>query len=53
MGEPFSLLMSVYGGDDPAFLEAAYRSVVHDQTRPPGRRRAGAGRAGPGAARRA
>jgi glycosyltransferase involved in cell wall biosynthesis len=35
MGEPFSLLMSVYGGDDPAFLETAYRSVVHDQTRPP------------------
>ncbi len=35
MAEPFSLLMSVYGGDDPAFLEAAYRSVVHDQTRPP------------------
>ncbi len=32
---PFSLLMSVYGGDDPAFLEAAYHSVVHDQTRPP------------------
>jgi glycosyltransferase involved in cell wall biosynthesis len=35
MAEAFSLLMSVYGGDDPAFLEAAYRSVVHDQTRPP------------------
>jgi glycosyltransferase involved in cell wall biosynthesis len=35
VGEPFSLLMSVYGGDDPAFLETAYRSVVHDQTRPP------------------
>jgi glycosyltransferase involved in cell wall biosynthesis len=35
MAEPFSLLMSVFGGDDPGFLEAAYRSVVHDQTRPP------------------
>src|SRR6476620_10392510 len=35
MAEEFSLLMSVYGGDDPAFLESAYRSVVHDQTRPP------------------
>jgi glycosyltransferase involved in cell wall biosynthesis len=35
MSEPFSLLMSVYGGDDPAFLDAAYRSVVHDQTRRP------------------
>ncbi|MBA2560235.1 MAG: glycosyltransferase [Propionibacteriales bacterium] len=27
--------MSVYGGDEPAFLEAAFRSVVHDQTRRP------------------
>ena len=27
--------MSVWGGDDPDFLEAAFRSVVHDQTRPP------------------
>ncbi len=35
MGEGFSLLMSVYGGDEPAFLEAAFRSVVHDQTRRP------------------
>lgn len=35
MGERFSLLMSVWGGDDPVFLEAAYRSVVHEQTRPP------------------
>lgn len=35
MAEKFSLLMSVYGGDEPAFLEAAFRSVVHDQTRPP------------------
>ncbi len=35
MTEPFSLLMSVWGGDDPDFLEAAFRSVVHDQTLPP------------------
>jgi glycosyltransferase involved in cell wall biosynthesis len=35
MAEKFSLLMSVYGGDDPEFLEAAFRSVVHDQIRPP------------------
>ena len=35
MSEEFSLLMSVWAGDDPDFLEAAYRSVVHDQTRPP------------------
>jgi glycosyltransferase involved in cell wall biosynthesis len=35
MREAFSLLMSVYGGDDPDYLDAAYRSVVHDQTRPP------------------
>lgn len=35
MAEEFSLLMSVYGGDDPAYLQAAFRSVVHDQTRPP------------------
>ncbi len=35
MAEEFSLLMSVYGGDDPGYLEAAFRSVVHDQTRPP------------------
>ncbi len=35
MAEEFSLLMSVWGGDDPDFLEAAFRSVVHDQTRPP------------------
>jgi len=33
--EPFSLLMSVWQEDDPAFLEEAFRSVVHDQTRPP------------------
>ena len=35
MGEQFSLLMSVYGGDRPDYLETAFRSVVHDQTRPP------------------
>nr|MBA2716720.1 glycosyltransferase [Propionibacteriales bacterium] len=35
MAEEFSLLMSVYGGDDPGFLAAAFRSVVHDQTRRP------------------
>jgi len=35
MAERFSLLMSVYGGDDPGFLETAFRSVVHEQTRQP------------------
>ena len=35
MAEQFSLLMSVYGGDRADYLEAAFRSVVHDQTRPP------------------
>ncbi|HSS69003.1 MAG TPA: glycosyltransferase [Nocardioidaceae bacterium] len=35
MAEEFSLLMSVWAGDDPDFLEAAFRSVVHEQTRPP------------------
>jgi glycosyltransferase involved in cell wall biosynthesis len=35
VAEQFSLLMSVYGGDRPDYLEAAFRSVVHDQTRPP------------------
>jgi glycosyltransferase involved in cell wall biosynthesis len=35
VAESFSLLMSVYAGDDPAYLAAAFRSVVHDQTRPP------------------
>ena len=35
MGEPFSLLMSVWQGDDPGLLEQAFRSVVHDQTRRP------------------
>ena len=33
--EPFSLLMSVWAGDDPGFFEAAFRSVVHEQTRRP------------------
>jgi len=33
--EQFSLLMSVWQGDRPDFLEAAFRSVVHHQTRPP------------------
>jgi hypothetical protein len=35
MAEEFSLLMSVWGGDDPDFLDAAFRSAVHDQTRRP------------------
>ncbi len=35
MAEKFSLLMSVFAGDDPGFLEAAFRSVVHEQTRRP------------------
>lgn len=35
MVEQFSLLMSVWGGDRPDYLEAAFRSVVHNQTRPP------------------
>jgi hypothetical protein len=35
MAEQFSLLMSVYGGDDPEFLVTAFRSVVQNQTRPP------------------
>lgn len=35
MAERFSLLMSVYRGDDSAHLTAAFRSVVHDQTRRP------------------
>jgi glycosyltransferase involved in cell wall biosynthesis len=33
--EEFSLLMSVWAGDRPDFLEAAFHSVVHDQTRRP------------------
>ena len=35
MAEEFSLLMSVWGGDDPDFLDAAFRSAVHEQTRRP------------------
>jgi glycosyl transferase family 2 len=35
MAEEFSLLMSVWGGDDPGFLDAAFRSAVHEQTRRP------------------
>ncbi len=35
MAEPFSLLMSVWGGDRADYLAAAFHSVVHDQTRPP------------------
>lgn len=33
--EPFSLLISTYGGDDPGFLRAAFVSTVHEQTRRP------------------
>jgi hypothetical protein len=35
MAEGFSLLMSVWAGDDPDFFEDAFRSVVHEQSRPP------------------
>jgi glycosyltransferase involved in cell wall biosynthesis len=35
MTEDFSLLMSVWNGDDAGFLEQAFTSVVHNQTRPP------------------
>jgi hypothetical protein len=35
MAEDFSLLMSVWHGDDPGFLEQAFTSVVRGQTRPP------------------
>jgi hypothetical protein len=35
MSEGFSLLMSVWRRDDPAFFDAAFRSAVHDQTRRP------------------
>jgi GT2 family glycosyltransferase len=31
----FSLLLSVWGGDDPGFLREAFVSSVHDQTRRP------------------
>ncbi len=34
-GEPFSLLLPVYGGDRPAFLAAAFTSATSAQTRPP------------------
>jgi GT2 family glycosyltransferase len=33
--EPFSLLLSTYGGDDPAFLRDAFVSTVEEQTRRP------------------
>lgn len=32
---PFSLLLPVYGGDDPRFLRTAFLSAVNQQTRPP------------------
>jgi glycosyltransferase involved in cell wall biosynthesis len=32
---PFSLLLSVWGGDDPGFLRRAFTSSVDDQTRRP------------------
>lgn len=35
MTEPFSVLMSVYGGDDPEFLRLAFHSVTDEQTRRP------------------
>ncbi len=35
VSEPFSVLMSVYAGDDPAFFAAAVASVTVDQTLPP------------------
>lgn len=33
--QPFSLLMSTWRNDDPDQLEQAFRSSVHEQTRPP------------------
>lgn len=30
--EPFSLLLTVYGGDREEYIRAAFRSAVHDQT---------------------
>ncbi len=33
--QPFSLLISTYGGDDPGFLRAAFVSTVQEQTRRP------------------
>ncbi|UYM04028.1 glycosyltransferase [Solicola gregarius] len=32
---PFSLLLPVYGGDDPRFLRTAFTSAVNEQSRPP------------------
>ena len=32
---PFSLLLPVYGGDDPRYLRSAFLSAVNEQTRPP------------------
>ncbi len=34
-GQPFSLLVSTYAGDDPGFLREAFESTVHGQTRRP------------------
>ncbi len=34
-GQPFSLLISIYAGDDPVFLREAFTSSVHAQTRRP------------------
>jgi GT2 family glycosyltransferase len=33
--QPFSLLLSVYAGDDPGFLREAFTSTVREQTRRP------------------
>ncbi|SEG79500.1 Glycosyltransferase involved in cell wall bisynthesis [Thermomonospora echinospora] len=33
--EPFSLLLTVYGGDREEYVRAAFRSAVHDQQLPP------------------
>jgi GT2 family glycosyltransferase len=33
--QPFSLLLSTYGGDDPGFLRDAFLSTVQEQTRRP------------------
>jgi glycosyltransferase involved in cell wall biosynthesis len=35
MAEPFSLLLPVYGRDDPTYLDRSLRSAVDEQTRPP------------------
>lgn len=35
MGEEFSLLLPVYAGDTPSFLERAFTSAVQEQTRRP------------------